>query len=71
MKITGEHLARAATLPDDKLVRLIGKWQKTYGVDPAPFGMDPTDARSIRHALVQADRDTLKKLNDLIQTKKR
>ena len=69
MKVTAAMLARAATLPDGKLVRLIGKWQKEYGVDPALFGMDASDPAGIRHALVQADEKTLARLNALLQKK--
>lgn len=71
MKVTADMLAKAATLPDGKLMRLIDKWQKTYGIDPAAFGIDARNAAGIRHALVQADGETLKRLNDLIQQKER
>ena len=71
MKITAFMLARAAALPDGKLVRLLGKWQKEYGIDPALFGIRAGDAASIRRALGQADGATLTRLNELIQAKER
>ena len=66
MKITADMLARAATFSDRKLTRLFAKWQKEYGIDPALFGIDASDAASIRHAIVQADEETLARLNDLL-----
>lgn len=71
MKVTAAMLARAATLPDGKLVRLLEKWQKEYGVDPAAFGMNARDAASIRHAIVQADAETLERLNLILRQKER
>lgn len=66
MRVTGAMLARAATLSDYKLVRLFDQWQRDFGIDPAYFGIEPGNARSIRHALVQADEDDLRRLNDLL-----
>lgn len=63
-------LARAAALPDGKLVRLFDRWQKEYGVDPAAFGIDARNAAGIRHALARADADALDRLNDLLLNKK-
>ena len=70
MQITAELLARAATWPDRKLLRLFDKWRREYGIDPALFGIDAKDAQSIRHALVQADRATVDRLNAMLEKRK-
>lgn len=69
MQLTADMLARAATFSDRKLTRLFEKWEKEYGIDPTPFGIERGNADSIRHALVQADRTVLKRLNALLAEK--
>ena len=61
-KITGRRLETAAAPERDAVI---------VRIDPAAFGIDARNAASIRHALVQADGETLKRLNDLIQQKER
>ena len=67
MQVTREMLARALCLRDEKLLRLIGKWRRQYGIDPALFGIKEGDAASVRHALAQATAEDLRRLNEMLR----